>query len=178
MGCALLSSKVWPSGLSGALLPWSSSFWRCQVTRTCTPLLGPSSQRRYWIVPSHHIESPVWSLQKGCGTFAPFLNSGYALGWGGAGGGREDDEDAWSGWGGAGGGRKDDEDAWSGLVERVGGGVGGWEVGALLSFLACWGLGAGAPLFHLARFGGTGGGGAWGGVGLEEGVRSLLARVP
>ena len=29
MGRALLSSRVWPSGLSGALLPWSSSFWRC-----------------------------------------------------------------------------------------------------------------------------------------------------
>ena len=28
MGLALLSSKGWPSGLSGALLPWSSSFWR------------------------------------------------------------------------------------------------------------------------------------------------------
>ena len=26
MGWALVSSPVWPSGLSGALLPWSSSF--------------------------------------------------------------------------------------------------------------------------------------------------------
>ena len=65
MGWALLSSKVWPSGLSEALLPWSSSFWRCQITRICTPLLGPSSRRRYWIVPSHQIQLPVWSLQKG-----------------------------------------------------------------------------------------------------------------
>ena len=31
MGWALVSSRVWPSGLSGALLPWSSSFWRCQT---------------------------------------------------------------------------------------------------------------------------------------------------
>ena len=88
---------MWPSGLSGALLPWSSSFWRCQITRICGPPLSPRSLRRYWIVPSHQIQSPVWSLQKGCWTFAPFSNPGYALGGGGAGGGREDDEDAWSG---------------------------------------------------------------------------------
>ena len=94
MEWALLSSKVGPSGLSAALLPWSSSLWRCQVTRICTPPLGPSSWRRYWIVPSHHIQSPVWSLRKGCWTFAPFLNSAYASGWGGACGGRDDDEDA------------------------------------------------------------------------------------
>ena len=72
LGWALLSSKVWPSGLSGALLPWSSSFWRCQTTPICTPLLGPRLRRRYWIVASHQIKSPVWSLQKGCWTFAPF----------------------------------------------------------------------------------------------------------
>ena len=47
MGSALLSCKVSPSGLSGTLLSGSSSFWRCQVTHICTPLLGPSSQRRY-----------------------------------------------------------------------------------------------------------------------------------
>ena len=111
MGSALLSSQVWPSGLSGALLPWSSSSWRCQVTLICTPLLGPSSRRQDWIVPSDQIQSPVWSLRKGCWTFAPFLNSGYVFGWGGARGGREDDEDAWSAWGGGGGGREDDEDA-------------------------------------------------------------------
>ena len=40
MGWALLSSNVWPSGLSGALLPWSSSFWRCQITQICTPGCG------------------------------------------------------------------------------------------------------------------------------------------
>ena len=55
MGWALVSSRVWPSGLSGALLPWSSSFWRCQTTRICGPLLSPGSRRRYWIVPSHQI---------------------------------------------------------------------------------------------------------------------------
>ena len=47
MGWALLSSKVWPSGLSGALLPGSSSFWRCQVSWIYTPMSGPSSWRRY-----------------------------------------------------------------------------------------------------------------------------------
>ena len=66
MGWALVSSRVWPSGLSGALLPWSSSFWRCQTTRICGPLLSPGSRRRYWIVPSHQIQSPVWLLRKGC----------------------------------------------------------------------------------------------------------------
>ena len=163
MGWALLSSKVWPSGLSGALLPWSSSLWQCQTTRICTPSLGPRSRRRYWIVPSHQIQSPVWSLRKGCWTFAPFLNSGYAWGGGGARGGRENDEDASSGWGGGGGGRDDDEDAWSGFVGRVGGGAGGHEVVALPSFLA-W-LRAGAPPFHLGCLGEIGGGeagAAWG----------------
>ena len=154
------------------LLPWSSSFWRCQITQICIPSLRPRSRRRYWIVPSHQLQSPVWSLRKGCSSFAPFLNSGYASGWGGAGCGREDDEDACSRWGGGSGGREDDEDAWSGFWGRVGGGAGGCEVVALLSFLA-W-LGAGAPLFHLARWSWWG----WGGVGLEEGVRSLLARIP
>ena len=59
----LVSYKVLTSGLSWALLPWSSSFWPCQVTRICTPLLGPSSWRRYWIVPSHQIQLPGWSLR-------------------------------------------------------------------------------------------------------------------
>ena len=125
MEWALLSSNVWPSGLSGALLPWSSSFWRCQNTRIGTPSLGPRSRRRYWIVPSHQIQSPVWLLQKGCWTFAPFLNPGYASGRGGASAGREDDEDAWCGLGGRGGGKEDDEDAWSGCAGRAGGGAGG-----------------------------------------------------
>ena len=51
MGWALLSSRVWPSGLPGALLPWSSSFWRCQTTPICGPPLSPRSRRRYWTVP-------------------------------------------------------------------------------------------------------------------------------
>ena len=77
-------------------------------------------------MPPHQIQSPVWSLRKGCWTFAPLLNSGYASGWGGAGGGREDDEDAWFGWGGGNDGREDDEDAWSGFAVWVkGGGAGG-----------------------------------------------------
>ena len=156
MGLALLSSKVWPSSLSGALLTWSSSFWRCQITRICTPSLGPRSRRRYWIVPSYQIQSPVWSLRKGCSTFAPFLNSGYASGWGDAGGGRENDEDAWSGRDGGSGGEEDDVDAWAGFAGRVGGGAGDWEVVVLPSCLA-W-SGAGAPLFRLTRLGGIEGG--------------------
>ena len=58
-------------------------------------------------MPSHQIQSPVWSLRKGCWTFVPLLNSGYALGLGSAGGWREDDEDAWSGWGAGNDGRED-----------------------------------------------------------------------
>ena len=118
-------------------------------------------------MPPHHIQSPVWSLRKGCWTFAPFLNSGYPSGWGGAGGGREDDEDAWSGWDGGSGGREDDEDAWSALGGNVGGGAGGLEIVALPSFLA-W-LGAGAPLFRLGPLGGTGGGGAGGALAWKKG---------
>ena len=164
MGWALVSSRVWPSGLSWALLPWSSSFWRCQTTQICGPLLSPRSQRRYRIVPSHQIQSPVWSLRKGCWTFAPFSNPGYASGGGGAGSERGDDEDAWSGWGGGNDGREDDEDAWSGFAGRVGGGAWGWEVAAF----PAW-FGAGALLFPLARLGGTGGCGAWGAWGLKKG---------
>ena len=47
MGWGLLSTKVSPSGSSGAL-PWSSSCWRCQVTRICTPPFGPVPWRWYW----------------------------------------------------------------------------------------------------------------------------------
>ena len=164
IGWALVSSRVWPSGLSGALLPWSSSFWWCQSTRICSLPLSPRSRRRYWIVPSHQIQSPVWSLRKGCWTFAPFPNPAYASGGGCAGGGREDDEDAWSGWGGGNDGREDDKDAWSGFAGWVGRGAGGREVAAF----PAW-LGAGAPLFCLARLGGTGGSGAGGAWGLKKG---------
>ena len=41
MGLSLVTSRAWPSGLSGALLPWSSSFWRCQTTRICGPPVVP-----------------------------------------------------------------------------------------------------------------------------------------
>ena len=41
MGWALVCSRVWPSGLSGALLPWSSSFGRCKTTRICGPPVVP-----------------------------------------------------------------------------------------------------------------------------------------
>ena len=174
MGRALLSSKVWPSGLSGALLPWSSSLWWYRITRICTPSLGPRLWRRYWIVPSHQIQPPVWSLRKGCWTFAPFSNSGYASGGGGAGGGREDDEDAWSGWGGVNDEREDDEDAWSGFAGWVGGGAGGWEGVALPSFLAKFG--PGEPLFRLARLDGTGGGGAEGAWGWKKGCVACWPR--
>ena len=107
-------------------------------------------------MPSHQIQSPVWSLQKGCWTFAPFLTSGYASGWGGAGGGREDDEDAWSGRGGGGGGREDDEDAWSGFAGRAWGAAWGWEVVALPIFWLAGGWGP-VRLFSVSL--------AW--VGLE-----------
>ena len=51
MRWALLSFKAWPSGLSWALLPCLSSFWRCRCTQICTPPFGPGSWRRYWIGP-------------------------------------------------------------------------------------------------------------------------------
>ena len=114
-------------------------------------------------MPSHQIQSPVWSLRKGCWTLAPFSNSGYASGRGGAGVWRENYEDAWSGWGGGNDGREEDEDAWSRFAGWVRGGAGGWEVAAF----PAW-LGADAPLFRLARFVGTGGGGAWGALGLKK----------
>ena len=79
----------------------------------------------------------------------PFWYCEYVSGWGGACGGREDDEDAWSGSGGGSSGAE------AGLVGRVRGGAACWEVVALLSFLACWGLEAGAPLFLRNRFGWT-----------------------
>ena len=169
MGWALVSSRVWPSGLSGALLPWSSSFLRCQTTLICRLPLSPRSRRQYWIVPSHQIQSPVWSLRKGCWTFGPFSNPGCAFGGGGAGGGREADEDAWSGWGGGNDGREDHEDAWSGFAGWVGWSAGAREVAAF----PAW-LGAGAPLFRLAGLGGTGGSGAGGAWGLKKGCVACL----
>ena len=171
-GWALLSSRVWPSGLSAALLPWSSSFWRCQITRICGPPLSPRSRRRYWIVPSHQIQSPVWSLRKGCWTFAPFLNPEYASGGGGAGGGREDDEDAWSEWGGGNDGSEDDKDAWSGFARRVGGGCGGLGGCCFRGLVGggCDPFPSRSLAWHQRWWG-------WGGMGLEEGVRSLLARI-
>ena len=39
MGWGLVTSKVPPSGLSGAQ-PWLSSHWRCQITQICTPPFG------------------------------------------------------------------------------------------------------------------------------------------
>ena len=84
-------------------------------------------------MPSHQIQSPVWSLWKGCWILVPFLNSAYVSGWGGACGGREDDEDAWSGWGGG------SSVADAGLVGRVGGGV--WGVGRLLPCCLFWPVG-------------------------------------
>ena len=64
---------------------------------------------------------------------------------------------------GLGGGGSSGADA--GLVGRVGVAAGGWEGAVLPSFLAFGGLGAGALVLLLARFGRTGGGGtggAWG----------------
>ena len=178
MGPGLLNSKVWPSGLSGALLHWSSSFWYCQITRICTPSLQPRSPRRYLIVPSHQIQSPVWLLRKDCWTFAPFLKSGYASGWGGACGGREDDGDAWSGWGGGGGGREDDEDAWSGFPGRVGAGCGGLGGSCTAVFSGLLRVGGGRASFLSRSLGWDGRWWGWGGEGLEERMCGLLARIP
>ena len=166
IGWALLSCRVWYSGLSGALLRWSSSFWRCQITRICGPPLSSRWRR-------HQIQSPVWSLRKGCWTFALFLNPEYASGGGGACGGREDDEDAWSGWGGGNDGREDDEDAWSGLAGWVGGGCGGFG-GCCFSSL----VGGGCAPFPSRSLGWDWRWWGWGNVGFEEGVRCLLARIP
>ena len=104
-------------------------------------------------MPSHQIQSPVWSLRTGCWTLVPFWNCGYTLGWGGACGGREDDEDSWIRWAG----------------RSSGAAVGGWEPAALPSILVCWGLGAGAPLFLRAPLGETGGGGSRGACGCNKG---------
>ena len=60
-----------------------------------------------------------------------------------------------------------------GLPGGSGGGAGGWEVVALPSFPA-W-LGSGAPLFSIARLGGTGGGGAGGALGWKTGCVACWA---
>ena len=99
MGWALVSSNVSPSGLSGAL-PWSSWGWWCHCTRICTLPFWLLPLGEYWIVPSHQIQSPVWLLRKGCWTLVSCWKSGYVLGCGGATGGRQNDEDAWSEWAG------------------------------------------------------------------------------
>ena len=75
MGWALFSSMVSPSALSGAL-GWLSWGWWHHCTRICTPPFAPLPLRRYWILPSHQIQSPVWSLRKGCWTLVPCWNSG------------------------------------------------------------------------------------------------------
>ena len=147
---------------SAACVPCLASVWRWLLTtQICGPSLSPGSRRRYWIVPSHQIQSPVWSLRKGCWTFAPFSNPGYASGGGGAGGAREDDEDAWAGWGGGNDGREDDEDAWSGFAGWV-----RWGAGVGRSLLFRLGWGRVRPLFvSLAWVGlevaGLGGRGVW-----------------
>ena len=111
---------------------------------------------------SHQIQSPVWSLQKGCSTLVPFWNCGYASSWGDACGEGEDDEEAW--FGRAGGSSWAD----AGWVGKHGAAAGGSEAAALPSFLVCWGLGAGAPLFLRVRLGGTGGGGTGGGLAWKK----------
>ena len=63
----------------------SSSSWRCQITRICGPPLFPRSRRRYWIVPSHQIQSLVWSLLKGlpdlCALFEYWVRLGCRRCW-------------------------------------------------------------------------------------------------
>ena len=160
MGWALLSFKVWSSGLSGALLPWSSSFWRCQVTRICTPLLGPIFWKRYWIVPSHQIQSPLWSLRKAAGPSRLFrvlstLQVGAVL----VAGGRMMRMLSLCLAGGSGGLRG----VWRLLPCRLSWFAGGWGRRRLFSVPLAWMGLEGVGL---------------GGLGLEEGVRSLLALVP
>ena len=82
----------------------------------------------------------------------PCWNCGYVSGCGGACGGREDDEDAWSEW------ARGFSGAFAGLGGEAGAGVEGWEAVALLSTLVCWDLGTGVPPLLRARFGWTGGG--------------------
>ena len=151
MGWALLSSRLSPSGLSGALLPWSGSFWRCQVTQICTPV-GAQFLKAVLDHPCGRCGKAVGLLGL-FGTLGTF-RAGLVLAVG-------ERMMRMLGPGGAGGpaGRTR---GWSG---GAGGGAGGWEVVVLPSFLACWGLGADAPLFRRARCGGTrgaGAGGAWG----------------
>ena len=170
MGWALLSCRLSPCGLSGALLPWSASFWRCQVTRICTPPLGPGLEA----VLDRDLERssrPCGRCRKGCWTFVPFWNSGYVSGWGGACSRREDDEDAWSRWGGG--------------VQRGGRRVSREGREVCRAFRGC------CPAVFSGLFGARGGCTSfpphslwrdwrwlgWGGVGLGEGVRCLLARV-
>ena len=127
-------------------------------------------------MPPHQIQSPVWSLRKGCWTFAPSLNFESAsgsvvlvaggrmmrmLGRGGAVvllGGRMMRMLGRGLPGGSGGVR----------------GVGGCCPAIFTSLL---GVGGGCASFLPRSLWWDWRWWGWGGVGLEEGVRSLLARV-
>ena len=84
------------------------------------------------MVPSHQIQSLVWSLRKGYWTFVPVCYCEYVSAWGAACGGRKDDEDAWSAWVGGSSG------ADARLVGRMGGVRG---VGRMLSCRLFWPFG-------------------------------------
>ena len=165
MGWALVSSRVSPSGLSGALLPWSSSFWRCQITRICGPPVVPLSLEA--VLDRALTPDPVACVVVAEGLldlrtfFEPWVRCGRGL---------------WL----VAGGRMMRMPGPGGAVVVVGGrmtrmlglgssgGSGGMRgVGRLLLFRLGWGRGA--PFCRLVRLGGTGGGGAGGAWGWKKG---------
>ena len=110
------------------------------------PLFGPGSWR-YWIVPSHQLQSPVRSLRKGFWALVLFGTVGTFWAWAVPVPGGRMMRMLRPGGGGLGGGR------------------GGQEAAALPSILFLWGLGQGASRFPGGCFGRTragGTGGAWG----------------
>ena len=124
------------------------------------------------MVPSHQTQSPVWSLRKGCWTFAPFSNPGYASG---------------GGWVLVAGGRMMRMPGPGGVVVMMGG-----QMTRMLGPGSPGGSGGCGGLRGWCFPGLVGGGCApfpsrslwwdrrwWGlgGVGLGEGVRGLLARI-
>ena len=164
MGWALVSSRVSPSGLSGALLPWPCLFLAVPDHPDLWPPVVPRVAEA--VLDRALTPDPVACVvvAEGLLDLRALFESWVRLGRGRCWLREEDDEDAWSGWGGSNDGREDDEDAWSGFAGLVGWGAGGSEVAAF----PAW-LGAGSPLFRLARLNGTGGSGAGGAWGLKKG---------
>ena len=169
IGWALLSSRVWPSGLSGALLPWSSSFWRCQITRICGPRCPQARGGGTGLYPQTRSSRPCGRCGRAAGPSHLFRilgtpRVGAVL---------------------VAGGRMMRMPGPGGVVVMIGGrmtrmpgpglpaGSGGLRgVGRLL--LSPLGTGRVRPFSVSLAWRWWG----WGGVRLEEGVRSLLARIP